>query len=313
MPFTINKEPFGNFTKLNIRHDDTGNTITILPEMGARLNHFQVGLHGESVDIIDGYSDTDALAKESMSKSSFLAPYPNRIADGKYRFNNNVYQFDINKPRENNSIHGFLSNQIFTGIKSGDVDDCYEIILSCKVEGVSGYPFPFSVDVVYRFGGVWLQVDTIITNTGQNVIPVGFGWHPYFRMTGTVDNLLMQMSGVDKIEVDKRLIPTGEKIKYKRFDKFTRIGDIELDTGFVFLNDQKEIQLLDEAHGMYVTISMRGKDNQYKYVQLYTPPHRGSIAIEPMTCATDAFNNGWGLKKLSPRECLRAQFTIMVS
>ena len=34
------------------------------------------------------------------------------------------------------------------------------------------------------------------------------------------------------------------------------------------------------------------------FLQVYTPEHRKSIAIEPMTCVTDAFNNGIGLEVL---------------
>ena len=38
------------------------------------------------------------------------------------------------------------------------------------------------------------------------------------------------------------------------------------------------------------------------YLQLYTPPDRKSIAIEPMNCIANAFNNGIGLKLLKPGE-----------
>ncbi|MGL6269156.1 MAG: hypothetical protein ACRC2O_14590, partial [Chitinophagaceae bacterium] len=41
-------------------------------------------------------------------------------------------------------------------------------------------------------------------------------------------------------------------------------------------------------------------DKSYPYLQLYTPPHRNSIAIENLSAAPDAFNNGMGLVTLEP-------------
>jgi aldose 1-epimerase len=41
-------------------------------------------------------------------------------------------------------------------------------------------------------------------------------------------------------------------------------------------------------------------ESSYPYLQLYTPPHRESIAIENLSAAPDAFNNGMGLINLEP-------------
>lgn len=43
-------------------------------------------------------------------------------------------------------------------------------------------------------------------------------------------------------------------------------------------------------------------DKQYPYLQIYTPPHRNSIAIENLSAAPDAFNNKMGLITLQPGE-----------
>ena len=44
----------------------------------------------------------------------------------------------------------------------------------------------------------------------------------------------------------------------------------------------------------------------FNYLQLYIPPDRSSIAIEPMTCSVDAFNNGDGLIILEVAEVIKA-------
>ncbi len=313
MSFIETKTPFGPYTKVSVRHDETGNEITIIPEMGARLNHFQVNLHGDSVDIIDGYTDAHALSDGMVTKNALLAPYPNRVADGRYTFHGQEQQLFINRPREHNAIHGFAFNYPFVLEASGRVDDYYELTLRSVFSGEEGYPFPFAMMVKYRFGGVWLEIETELTNVGKAQLPVGFGWRPQFRTTGTIEHIRMTLPEVEQLEVDGRHIPTGKRQIFTDFSAAHALKEVVFDTSFHLLNGNREVQLFDELLGLYITLVMPEIDTQYEYLQVYTAPDRGSIGLEPMTCAPDAFNNGLGLKKLSPGGSLRSHFSILVS
>jgi aldose 1-epimerase len=55
--------------------------------------------------------------------------------------------------------------------------------------------------------------------------------------------------------------------------------------------------LYNPGNGIYVSIFTNSK---YPYLQLYTPPHRKSIAIENLSAPPDCFNNGIGLQLLGP-------------
>jgi aldose 1-epimerase len=64
------------------------------------------------------------------------------------------------------------------------------------------------------------------------------------------------------------------------------------------------VRLSSATGGRRVTLWM---DEHFRYVQVYTADavpdaarRRRSIAIEPMTCAPDAFNSGAGLLVLEP-------------
>ncbi|MBP6881462.1 MAG: hypothetical protein KBC35_02445 [Candidatus Pacebacteria bacterium] len=313
MSFTETRVPFGPYTKVSVRHEETGNEITIIPEMGARLNHFQVNLHGDSVDIIDGYADAHVLTEGALMKNALLAPFPNRVADGRYHFNGHDHQLHINRPHENNAIHGFVFDKPFLLEASGQVDDYYEFVLRCNVAPEEGFPFSFVMVVKYRFGGPWLEVDTELQNIGKITMPAGFGWHPYFKTGGGIDHLRLSLPEVERIEVDEHLIPTREMTAYNTFSALHSIGTTEFDTGFHLREQEREVQLYDEDLGLYITLAFPAIDSPYEYLQVYTPPSRSSIALEPMTCATDAFNNGMGLKKLTSGESLRSHFTILVS
>jgi aldose 1-epimerase len=50
--------------------------------------------------------------------------------------------------------------------------------------------------------------------------------------------------------------------------------------------------------------------DKYNFLQVYTPPHRNTIAIEPMTCLADAFNNKKGLIILKPSETASFSFGV---
>jgi aldose 1-epimerase len=43
-------------------------------------------------------------------------------------------------------------------------------------------------------------------------------------------------------------------------------------------------------------------ERSYPYLQVYTPEHRKSIAIENLSSAPDAFNNNMGLIELGPED-----------
>ena len=53
-------------------------------------------------------------------------------------------------------------------------------------------------------------------------------------------------------------------------------------------------------------------DKHYPYLQIYTPPHRKSIAIENLTSAPDSFNNGIGLLVIEPNHTLEFSTTYIL-
>jgi aldose 1-epimerase len=310
MSFVVQNEKFGPYTKIAITNL-RGACIVVIPEMGARLNNFLVQTKSGFIDIIDGYSSVDELSTEYYAKGSLLAPFPNRIADGRYTFEGTEYQLTINKIDENNAIHGFISNKPFSILSSGEVANGYELSLLYTSGIVEGYPFRFEILVNYNFqNDNRLTITTEVRNSGATNMPIGFGWHPYFTTCSKINDIALRLPSVRQFDVDDRLIPTSATIEMGEWSKAQKISESEFDTGFEFATDDKIIILLDEEKDLDIRITcMEG----YEYVQVFTPPWRSAIAIEPMTCAADAFNNKFGLKTLSPMEKLSASFEIKVN
>ncbi|MCJ7554163.1 MAG: hypothetical protein MUO34_09805, partial [Ignavibacteriaceae bacterium] len=53
-------------------------------------------------------------------------------------------------------------------------------------------------------------------------------------------------------------------------------------------------------------------EQKYNYLQIYIPPERKSISIEPMTSNVNSFNNGEGLLILEPGKIFTANYGLNI-
>jgi aldose 1-epimerase len=97
------------------------------------------------------------------------------------------------------------------------------------------------------------------------------------------------------------LIPTGKVLPCNEFRSFRQIGPAELDHAFIldFSKEQPICLLRDPESGLQLEIRA---DRRYRYLQIYTPAHRKSIALETISAAPDSFNNKMGLEILKAGE-----------
>ena len=96
-------------------------------------------------------------------------------------------------------------------------------------------------------------------------------------------------------------------IPYEKFETTKLFKNTELDNCFVLKDHTSPSCILkDDNSGLMFTITA---DSSYPYLQVYTPPHRTSIAIENLSSAPDSFNNHIGLIIEKPHE----QFTFATS
>ncbi len=272
--------------------------IGILPEYGAALNRFEVKVDDRWINIIDGYVSKEE-AKRHRFKAVLLAPFPNRIKDGGYEFEQKIFDLPKND-KFGHAMHGFIYNQPFDVTSSKD-----EINLSYSYNGFEkGFPFPFDLKVKYRVSDLGLEQSVEVINNGEKSMPFGLGWHPYFSsLDHSVNNLSLKMPNVRMMEVDPGKIPTGNLLDYSVFQEAEEIGAEELDNCFVVQNHNDPIvELFYPQLNKTLQLYFGKDDEQNKYVQIYTPKDRNSIAIEPMTCAPNAFNNGLGLRILEPKQ-----------
>ena len=153
-------------------------------------------------------------------------------------------------------------------------------------------------------------MDMTIYNDGATEIPVGLGWHPYFKMSEKSNDSSLKMPDCQLIGIDDRMLPTGEKTQFNKFKRLTPIKEATLDNGFFINNQTENAETVLASEQGRLTFWQETGHQKWNFLQVFTPPHRKSVAIEPMTCNIDAFNNGDGLVMLKPSEYMGGKFGV---
>ena len=245
-----------------------GETEAEILSRGAYLYSFKIG----SKELILRGN----LERPTRGGMAILIPYANRVKDAEYVFDGVKYTLPKNK--EGNAIHGLVMDKEFEVVEK--TDDSVSLKYELEHEG---YPTRLYCLINYKVFRNGLRVKINVKNIGKKRAPLTVGAHPYFIVDD--DWQIFTRSKVIKKCVSFNKIPTGEFIK-------TTFEHTEYDDCFL-LNGSIELS----SSYSKVKITRRNMP----FVQIYTGI-RGSVAIEPMSGAPDAYHNHLGLKILEPNE-----------
>lgn len=303
--FSTQNKTENGFDKIILKDESSGTFAEVIPSCGAILHAFVTIKDGEEINVIDSYETADDFKKNVTSKGFLgckLSPFVCRINNGNYNFEGK--EFHIQKYYDrNNALHGMLYDQSFTVIDNLANEDGAKVSIKYEYRATDpGYPFNYDCIITYHLQiHNYLYVTTEVINKDENKIPIQDGWHPYFKLDAKIDDLQLQFRSFEMVEFNEELIPTGKLIPYKEFDKLKKIGDTFFDNCFTLnFSEGQPVCLLHSAE-KNIELEIH-TDESYPYLQVYTPSHRNSIAIENISGAPDAFNNNMGCKVLSPEE-----------
>lgn len=302
MSFEVTRVQEHGLDITRITDTDRGNSLSILPGAGALWHGWQMQKEGKGFELINHYRDADDLAADlSISyKSAKLSPFACRIPQGKYTYQGKHYEF-AHKFTDGNAIHGLLFNKPFLQEEPRIGKDACSLGFTYHYHSDDpGYPFDYDCRVTYTLatdGRVTL--DTLVENVGEGTIPVVDGWHPYFRTGNRVNGCHLRFAASQMVEFDEKLIPTGNFLPYDAFLEERPVADTELDNAFMLDAGAGEPKCSFYDPDKNIRLNIYPSEN-YPVLQLYIPPDRMSIAIETLSGAPDAFNNGIGLVLLDP-------------
>lgn len=304
-------------TEITIAFD---NQRAVLSPWGASLRrYFLVDAGGREIDIVWGYSGG---SQKKGGQGDVLIPFPGRIAGGRYSFDGEVFQLERNDKEGPNAIHGFVRMLPWQVSRAGTNRVEFDITLEAEQYGSKGYPFALAIRVIYFLDDKGLSCSFEVQNVGTRTAPVGVGFHPYFTVgTALIDEAEARIPAASYIEFNEKLVPTGKILTAAGtewdYRNARRIGDKRFNHCYVQLDRDAEglatASLRDAGSGRVIDVLM---DRSFSAIVVYTgdaiaDAPRRAFAIEPMTCASDAFNHPeWGLKRLASGEKYSGRYII---
>lgn len=275
---------------------EAGTFRATVTEVGAGLREFTAG----GVDVTVPF-DPDKLPPWCCG--AVLVPWPNRIRGGRYTFLGVSQQLALTEPDKGNAIHGLGRWARWTAtVHQGD-----RVTLVLDVVPQKGYPFEVRVEVTYALHPeLGLSVSVSAHNHGAGPAPFGAGFHPYLSTrTAALDDTTVRIPGAERLLLDDAQVPIGvQSVAGTRYDlrRGARLKTLRMDDGFTALE-------VDGGRGSAEVRSAGGGarlwfDETFRYLQVFTKDDLDGagpgVAIEPMTCAADAFNSTHGLIVLDP-------------
>ena len=286
-----------------------GAWTAVVSTLGASLRGVSMG----NAQVVTGYRGT---ANKQGGQGDVLIPFPGRVAGGRYRWDGVAHQLPITDKDGPNAIHGFV-RKVEWEVESRTPA---AVTFALHFAGADGYPFPLQLHITYSLNANGLNVHAAITNVGVADAPVAMGFHPYFTVGSALvdaDTLTLPFSEVLEFE---QLIPTGRVLDVSEagldFRQPHAIGSTRFNHCFLSpVRDADDLARVRVVNGSrHCTVWM---DEAFDYCVVYTGDAlpdgvaRTSIAIEPMTCGSDALNHAeWGLHRLSAGATLAARWGV---
>ena len=273
-------------------------TLDVLPELGASI----LNLRASSGRPVLREVDLPSVRSSSDTASFTLLPFSNRIRDARFTFAGRDVQLRPTTP-DGLTQHGDVRNRPWQVTR---VDDSH---LRCTFDSRAfadlNWPWAFTAQVEYVLHGPHLDTSVTLTNADHADMPAGMGLHPYFtRLHDGVDPLL-SFSAALTYDTDDRVIPTAAArpvLTEENSRVPARLGARSVNRAFTAWDGVARMDW--GTRGLTLTA-----DNVFSHLVVFTAPD-GSLALEPVSHATDAFNlavrgvGGTDMRVLSPGQSL---------
>lgn len=349
-PVSIGGEPVVTLTR---PHPAAGQNApqfleaTVIPGRGMNLLQVKAFLPGkgdiellnapsvaETKTLLDG--DSEFGNKGFTIGGAILVPYANRIrgtvsADGK-TIETTIAGKKVNLPAnwqgknagaEKHAMHGLILNSAFESVthQDGPTESSVSGILHAGDFGGHWLSkTDLSVQTTLRNDA--LEMSVTATNVGEEPLPMGIGWHPYFVFpSGDRKQGRLRLPAESRALVDNydNVFPTGKIVPVKGtpydFSRESNLGEpagkaldgLFLDDCFLKLKRDKagtaSVDIMDYAarYGLRIVVL----SPEIKAIQVYAPVDKNFIAIEPQFNLADPYGKEWGktdtgMAKLKP-------------
>lgn len=271
-----------------------------------------VSLFGHGRELLGQLGGLDAYAaRGSTFGIPLLHPWANRLSGWSYEADGTMVVLEAGAPGLRTDGNGLPIHGLMAAYDGWQVlqDDGRRLVAEADWAPddarFAGFPFAHRLTLEVDQAPDRIAIVTTLAPTTDAGVPVSFGFHPYFTLPGVArSDLVLRTPAMTKLLLDERSLPTGEHERISA--RHTRLGTEPLDSHFTDLGPHPTFTLAGGGHELTVEL-LEG----YTHLQLFSPPNRPIVAIEPMTAPIDALRSGDGLRLAT--EPFRAAFAIDLS
>ena len=271
-----------------------GDARAVVVEVGGGLRILSLG----GREVVDGYPEQRMA---SGGRGQHLLPWPNRVGDGRWTWQDRPQQLALSEADKSNAIHGLARWAPWEVVEASPSTAVLRLVLHPQ----PGWPGRLESTCTWRLTESGLTAELTTVCRAPHQLPFGYGVHPYLAPSGElVDDEVLHVPAARRLLVDERSLPVGdEPVDGTAYDFRTPrpIGDTVLDTCFGDLQRGS-----DGRSAVRFGATEVWADEAFRWFQLYTgetlpqSEQRRSLAVEPMTCPPDALRSGTDLVVLEP-------------
>ena len=248
--------------------ESSGWRAALLPERGVAFRSLTLDGRDVLKPIPDG-----ADPNNGFHGAFLMAPWTNRLEDGRIRVGGIDHLMPINRPAEGNALHGFLRDLAWT-VEDAAAD---RASFACALDHA---PFRCAARLTIALSPAGFSLAVSLTNTGDAATPMGFGWHPWFaRPAGT----RLRFNATTTFGRDARNIATAPR-PGSGLDGRDAVLDGH-DTHFAGWDGTAEITWPDGTQ-----LAMRADGAWSRNLQVFAPAGGDVLCVEPVTHAPAAVN-----------------------
>jgi aldose 1-epimerase len=286
--------------------------VEIIPEAGASVLRLAARIRGQWLDILRP-TPPDAIATGNVSRmASFtLAPFSNRLWGARFAFRGRRYQLTPNTP-DGHAQHGDVRRRPWRLVERSGTSA--RLTLATRDFPDFNYPFPFGAEVRYTLAGASLATELRLDNVGENAMPAGFGFHPYFNRA--------LLAADEDVELQARAtshfpgrVPNGPAERLPAELDFATARP--LTDGLSTCHAGWDGHAVIRWPGSRVTVNLDATP-PLRHLVVFTPAGEPFFAVEPVSNATNGFNlhaagiADSGTIELEPGASVTGSFTLCV-
>jgi aldose 1-epimerase len=299
---------------------------TFVPEVGMVGN----SLRHEGEELL---FQRDGLAAYQEHGSVFalplLHPFANRLSAWEFELAGVRVKLDPDSPIAHRdaptgtAIHGLLAASPHWKLVDADRNMLTaELDFAAVPEYMAAFPFAHTVRYVASVADTTLSVAFTVIASGQQAVPVSFGFHPYLTLPGSDRReWQVEIPVASQGILNERMIPTGKTEVIAPGQLDGPLGDRTFDSSYPTLHaagggagaapgagDPSPVFSVADSGRRISLAHVSG----YPVSQVYASENSDFICFEPMTAPIDALISGDRLPWVAPGDEFTATFTISV-